>query len=39
VNRKQIRAFAELDFVARHENLVFQGPTDPATFYTSLLHC
>ena len=22
VNRKQIRAFAELDFVAKHENLV-----------------
>jgi DNA replication protein DnaC len=31
VNRKQIRAFAELDFVAKHENLVFVGPTDPAT--------
>ena len=27
VNRKQIRAFAELDFVAKHENLVFTGPT------------
>jgi DNA replication protein DnaC len=27
VNRKQIRAFAELDFVAQHENLVFIGPT------------
>ena len=27
VNRKQIRAFAELDFVAKHENLVFIGPT------------
>src|SRR5499427_10008082 len=27
VNRKQIRAFAELDFVARHENLVLVGPT------------
>ena len=26
VNRKQIRAFAELDFVAKHENLVFVGP-------------
>ena len=25
VNRKQIRAFAELDFVAKHENLVFVG--------------
>src|SRR5204863_8328273 len=38
VNRKQIRAFAELDFVAKHENLVFVGPTDPATLCTSLLH-
>jgi DNA replication protein DnaC len=27
VNRKQIRAFAELDFAAQHENLVFVGPT------------
>ena len=27
VNRKQIRAFAELDFVAKAENIVFIGPT------------
>src|SRR5260370_2813807 len=27
VNRKQIHAFAELDFVAKHENLVFVGET------------
>ena len=27
VNRKQIRALAELDFAAKHENLVFVGPT------------
>jgi len=27
VNRKQIRAFAELDFIAKHENLVFTGRT------------
>ncbi len=27
VNRKQIRGFAELDFVAKAENLVFIGPT------------
>src|SRR5262245_57525478 len=27
VNRKQMRTFAELDFVTRHENLVFIGPT------------
>jgi DNA replication protein DnaC len=27
VNRKQVRAFAELDFVAKAENIVFVGPT------------
>jgi DNA replication protein DnaC len=27
VNKKQMRAFAELDFVARHENIVLVGPT------------
>jgi DNA replication protein DnaC len=27
VKRKQIQGFAELDFVAKHENLVFIGPT------------
>ena len=27
VNRKQIRAFAELDFVAKAENIIFVGPT------------
>src|SRR5213596_3526856 len=27
VNRKQIRAFAELDFVAKAENIVFVGKT------------
>lgn len=27
VNRKQIRSFAELDFVAKAENIVFVGPT------------
>jgi DNA replication protein DnaC len=27
IERKQMRAFAELDFVAKHENLVFVGPT------------
>src|SRR5437016_1387044 len=27
VNRKQIRAFAELDFVAKHENLILVGKT------------
>jgi DNA replication protein DnaC len=27
VNRKQMRAFAELDFVAKHENIVLVGPT------------
>ena len=27
VNRRQIKTFAELDFIARSENLVFIGPT------------
>ena len=27
VNRKQIRSFAELDFVAKAENIIFVGPT------------
>src|SRR6516225_4496862 len=27
VNRKQIRAFAELEFIAKAENIVFIGPT------------
>ena len=27
VNRKQIRAFAELEFIAKAENIVFLGPT------------
>src|ERR1700678_3857521 len=27
VNRKQMRTFAELDFVAKHENVVLVGPT------------
>ena len=27
VKRKQIQGFAELDFIAKHENLVFIGPT------------
>jgi DNA replication protein DnaC len=27
VNRRQIRAFAELDFIAKAENIVFMGPT------------
>jgi DNA replication protein DnaC len=27
VNRRQIRAFAELDFIAKSENIVFIGPT------------
>jgi len=35
VNRKQIRGFAELEFIARVENIVFTGATDPATFCPS----
>ena len=38
VNRKQIRGFAELEFIARAENIVLVGETDPATLCTSLLH-
>ena len=30
VNRKQIRTFAELEFVAKAENIVFMGPTGVA---------
>jgi len=37
VNRQQIRAFAELDFVAQHQNLVFVGETDPVTLCPSWL--
>jgi hypothetical protein len=28
VNRKQIRGFAELEFIAKAENIVFVGKTD-----------
>jgi len=38
VNRKQIRGFAELEFIAKAENIVLVGKTDPATFCTSLPH-
>jgi DNA replication protein DnaC len=31
VNRKQIRGFAELEFIGKAENIVFMGSTDPAT--------
>jgi hypothetical protein len=33
--RKQIRGFAELEFIAKAENVVFCGKTDPATFCPS----
>lgn len=32
VNPRQIRTFAELEFVPKAENIVFVGPTDVATF-------
>src|SRR5438128_2794248 len=32
VNRKQIRAFAELDFIAKKENIIFIGPVDLGSF-------
>ncbi len=35
VNRKQIRTFAELDFVSKKENIVFVGPTVPSLNSTS----
>jgi DNA replication protein DnaC len=38
VNRKQIRTFAELEFIAKAENIVLIGSTDLATFCTPLLH-
>ena len=33
VNRRQIKTFAELDFIAKSENIVFIGPTETATQY------
>jgi DNA replication protein DnaC len=38
VNRKQIRTFAELDFVSKKENIVFVGPTDLVSFCITSLH-
>jgi hypothetical protein len=38
VNRKQIRGFAELEFIAKAENIVFVGETDLATLCTPLPH-
>ena len=38
VSRKQMRAFAELDFVAKHENLVLVGKTELTTFGTPSPH-
>ena len=38
VNRRQIRGFAELEFIAKAENIVFHGETDPATLCPSLPH-
>src|SRR5438105_8887487 len=32
VSRKQIRGFGELDFIAKAENIVLAGKTDPTTF-------
>jgi len=34
VNRKQIRGFAELEFIAKAENIVLVGKTELATFCT-----
>jgi DNA replication protein DnaC len=37
VDQRQIRTFAELGFVAKAENIVFIGGTDPMTLCTSSL--
>jgi DNA replication protein DnaC len=37
VSQRKIRDLAELDFIPRAENIVFVGPTDPATLCTSSL--
>jgi len=37
VNAKQLRALADLEFVAKAENLVFIGPTAPATYCSTWL--
>src|SRR5260370_27448819 len=38
IDEKKIRELANLRFLERHENAVFLGPPDPATFCTSFLH-
>lgn len=38
VNRKQIRAFAELEFVPKAENIVFIGPTGLVSFCITSPH-
>ena len=38
INRKQIRTFAELEFIANKENIVFVGPTDLVSFCITSLH-
>ena len=38
IDEKKVRELANLRFLERHENAVFLGPPDPATFCTSLLH-
>ena len=37
IDEKKIRELASLRFLERHENALFLGPSDPATFCTSLL--
>ena len=37
VNPKQLRTLAELEFVAKAENIVLLGPTDPATYCATSL--
>ena len=37
ISQRQMRAFAELDFVPKAENIVFIGPTEHVTLCTSWL--
>lgn len=39
INRKQIRAFAELDFIAKGENIVLVGPTGVGKTGISCAYC
>ena len=38
MNRSLVFDLATSTFIAKHEDALFLGPGDPATFCTSLLH-